>query len=116
MMMFQHKIRLSYPKVHKIIFLSSLDTVVKKMRGVGMGLVSLLFIAYFNVLLVVLFFMSVFQTSDLNPNTARNAPPTRILSQETREETHSYVIPFVLSFLLICYWMNKVLLSLIFWS
>lgn len=117
MMIIQHKVRVNFPTIHKIFFLSSVDPLVKKIKGVGMVLITASFIIYFFILLIVLFMLNALETSDLNAQTAKNAPPSRRnLEEDSRDEIHSYVIPFVLTFLLVTYWINKIILSLIFWS
>mmetsp|Transcript_22564 Transcript_22564/g.22398 ORF Transcript_22564/g.22398 Transcript_22564/m.22398 type:complete len:219 (+) Transcript_22564:285-941(+) len=120
MMIVQHKVRVNFPILHKIFFLSSIDPIVKKIKGLGIFLLTLLFISYFFILIVVLFFVNTLETSDINTKNARRAPPsTRNLEKEaieTREPNSAYVIPFVLSFLLITYWINKIIISLFFWS
>ncbi|CAI2373465.1 unnamed protein product [Moneuplotes crassus] len=117
MMIIQHKVRVKSPTIHKIFFLGSLDPLVLKIKGFGIFLISSFFILYFFILLILLLIFGDFETSDINTQTARNAPPqARNLEADSRAVTHSYVIPFLLSFLLIIYWINKIIISLTFWS
>lgn len=56
MMIIQHKVGIKFPILHKILFLGSLDPVVKWLKAPGIILMTLFFITYFFVLIVVLFF------------------------------------------------------------
>ena len=116
MMMIQHYFRTKFPLIHKILFISSLDPVVLKLNRLGLVLITLFFIAYYFILIVVLFFVSAFDTSDVNTENAKKVNPSTRKLDSTPEDVDAYVIPFLLAFFLMCYWVNKIVLALLFWS
>lgn len=104
MMDIQHTIRTKWPKLHKVIFLGFLDWVVLKIRAIGLFVISCLIIIYLFVVVIALFLDSM-----LNFN-----PEERDLSLKDRYGD-GYIVPMVISFLLIFYWGNKVIFALVFW-
>lgn len=98
MMLIQHKIRVKFPLIHKILFLGSLDPIILKLMAPGLFALTMGFIIYFFAVVIVLFFISAFENLSL-----------------TTEYGDAYVIPMVLTFLLLAYWLNKIILALAFW-
>ena len=107
MMIIQHKIRIKFPIIHKILFLGSLDPVVKWLKAPGIILITMFFISYFFILIAVLFFVKAYEASDINTeNAKRTTPnsPARLLEAEEEDsdaKIHAIVIPFLVSLLLL---------------
>lgn len=103
MMLIQHHVRLKSPLIHKILFLSALDPIILRVRAVGLFLTTLFFMLYFFILFLLERTMSLISKR-------------HSIESIAYIEVNTYVVSWLLLILFASYWLNKVVLAVIFWS
>jgi len=108
MMMIAHYCKVRSPRLHRIFFIGDLDPIILKIKVWGLLLITAIFILYF--LCMELSHLSYKRTkNDMENN-------KNVDIENRTAKIHSYVIPLLLILLFMCYWLNKVVLAVLFWT